>query len=830
MSEDLGRPLATPRVGIAGNTQSLPQLERQVSTKAESSPVNFQGALTELAFTPTALGELGSTLMQSSSQAQAQKMGQFLGQNPEGNLLPPITDFDKTVSEAYKSQANTTIGLQANSLMLKGSEELNKQNKLTPGAIEAFTKNMGEGLQDLISMAPDSLRPQLESQYGNHLLNTTHEFNMRMNSQQKSEMAAKDSAWRSQQSIDIQNTIKDGNEKLAQGMQEKLDQNIKSSLATGAISASQAQTSLTTSKLNFQSSKSIKTWMDAKANGTDAEYLKSIANNKINGLSWSESETVRNNTLKYASNVEAAENRNESLFLAEAQQEITLGTFNEDRANFFKNNLRPLQYTHLMTQYAVANHKNEAGKLEEQNMFANADKASAFEGATKKQINNTYAQMVQAGLQKAQVNGNPITQEDAEYQAAANMATVVPDVIDGINRKLKNGNAQDALQGLQMFERLHALEGNKTIGVDSKALAMAEVFQDLLPSNPGNPEGALQQARDTIFNKDENVMKMNNLNISRYYQQHAADQAHGLSNAVNVSGLGGNGSNIDNQSAFVADVNSRFNGYMQLTDSNVEQSKKLVARDVAKVWGESEVNGRREITRLPIEGQIKIPHGAKSLIQSDIVEQLTPQLEMSKVAHSEGKLPYYWRLKEGRVSYDDYTKAKAEIDAKMNLKSYFTTIQQPDETQELSGGESSLESLYASLAPQRKIVAEFESGKPIEIEQVFDNSNLVKPKIFHINVQSSNWATISPKTGNVEGGVNMMVIEPETGVRSTLTGYYGSTKTQAQYSPNSDKINGRFISVNGLTPKSIGQLEYEYQIKQKSLENILQADYAAGLI
>lgn len=825
MAQDLGSPLAEPRMGIQGNPQSLPQLERQVTTQAESSPVDYQSTLTGLAFTPTALGELGSKLMQTSSDALAMRFGQYLGNNPKGNLIPPITNFDKTMTEAYTAQAQTTIGLQANDYLQKGAEQLSKQNKLSPDAIQAYTKNMALGLQDMINLAPDSIKPQLESQYGNHLINTTHQFNERMIGQQKSDAASKDSAWRSHQADAIQNAVKDGNVKLAEQMRSSLEQNIKAAYSAGTMSAADSQTALTASKLNYESAKSIRTWMDAKSSGTEAEYLKSISDRKIEGLTWSESETVRDNTLKHANSVEAAENRNESLFMAQGQQEIALGSFNQDRANFFKENLRPLQYTRLMTQYAIQNHKNGTENVAVQGIISRPDSSSSYVGASKKQINTAYQQLVNTAKQKADVNGQPISQEDAEYQAAGIMATPVPAVIDKINRGLKNGNAQEALQSLQMFERLHALEGNKTIGVDEKSLAVAEVFQDLLASNPGNPEGALQLAKDTVLNKDEKIVKMNNLRISQYYQKHATDAAHALSNAVNISGVSGNGANIDNPAGFTADINSRFNGYMQLTNGDEEQSKKLVARDVSKVWGVTEVNGKRELTRLPVEGMIHIPKGATPLIHQDIIDQLTPQLKQSEIAHAEGKLPYYWRLKEGRVSYDDYVKAKAEIEEKMNTKSVVKAIRGGDELSEIKGEQSSFAALRASLASQRKIVETFESGKPIEIEQVFSKDQI---KTFNINIQTSNWATISPKTGNVEGGTNMMVVDPETGIRTAMVGYYGSTKTQAQYIPNAEKITNRFISVNGLAQKPIEQLEREYQIQTKALENIVTANSAGA--
>jgi hypothetical protein len=812
-----------PNVGIRGNPQDLPTLNRSVGINANADTPAFGTALTAFATTPTALAEVGSQIMQASAHANAQRIGQGLGQKPQGNLLPAVTNFDKMVAESYTAQAHTTLGLQANQLLADGEEELSSLDRLTPEAIRTYTASMAQGLQDTIALAPDNLKPQMEAQYGSQLINSTHQFNLRMNSQQKAESASKDTAWRTQQSDAIQNAIKDGNTELAQQMQAALNQNINAGRAAGTLSPADAQTALTTAKLNFESSKSIKSWMDAKANGTSDEYLKSIANNKISGLSWSESEQVRDNTVKYASAEEAAENRNESLFMAQGQQEIAMGTFNQDRANFFRENLRPLQYTRLMTQWSVANHAGSEESLAIQSIVSNANDASAFIGATKKQINAVYDQLVNVGMQKAQVDGSPITQEDSQYQAAAFMATPVPAVIEGINRGLLNGNVQQVLNAIQMDERLHGLEGNKTIGVQDNARAVGEVFQNLLASNPNDPEKALQDARNVVLNKDENILKMNNVAIANYMQKHAPDAAHFLSNAVNISGLGGDGSNIDDAAAFAADINSRFKGYMQLTNGNVEQSKKLTGKDASKIWGETTVNGKKELTRLPIESIVHIPKGATPLIQNDIAEQLAPQLEWSKKAFDEGRNEYYLRVKEGRVSYDEYTKAKAEIEEKMSLGARIKSARTSGVLDEIETGESSFTVLRKSLASQRKIVDEFESGKPIEIEQVFRNKTM---KSFTVNAQTSNWATISPTTGRVDGGINLFMVDPETGIRSALTGYYGSSKTQAHYSPDTAKIQARYLSVNGLTPKSFEQLERQYKMRQAALEGVLTANQA----
>ena len=69
---------------------------------------------------------------------------------------------------------------------------------------------------------------------------------------------------------------------------------------------------------------------------------------------------------------------------------------------------------------------------------------------------------------------------------------------------------------------------------------------------------------------------------------------------------------------------------MQLTNGDETQSKELVAKDIGKIWGTTKVNGKPEITRLPVEKVIGMPEGATALIQSDMANQLAHNLRKAK--------------------------------------------------------------------------------------------------------------------------------------------------------------------------------------------------------
>lgn len=768
-----------PNVGIRGNAQELPVLKRRESLVAGGSTPNFGAALNALATTPTVLGEIGSQLQVNSSIALATKFGQSLGKNPQGNLLPPITNFDKSVSEAYNSQAQVTIGNNANAMMYQAQEEMSKANKLTPDLINAYKQNMAEGLQQSIDLAPDALKPGLERQFGHQLQSTTHELNQKLISQNKADAESKAAVWRTHQNDLVTNMVKDAKTpeqfENAKNAFESLQENIHAS----NLSPAQKDTALTTSKLNYQTALSIQKVMNARSSGNEAEYLASIADKKIEGLSWSESEQVRDNTVRYLSAVQTAENSEQNLIMSQAGLDMAEGSFNESKLAALRDSLRPQNYNTVATNWAVKQHTQNKENIVQQRILSNPRDATSYSGLQPKQIDAGFDLITNAIKAK-----NPgISQTDAEFQAASNMSTVIPKFVDGINRKLSNGNPQQVLEAKETYERLHELDGNKVLGINEKSLAVADVFTDLLASQPADIDQALTQARETVFNQDKDIIKATQAQIHSFMIKHAANPSARLSTAVSLSGLNSS-TNIDNPAAFQADVFSRFNGYMLLTRGNEEVSKLRTQKDAAKIWGESRVNGSLQNTRLGIEQAIGLPTNAAPLIQEDVMRQLIPQLENSKKLFDMGGSPHYWRIKEGRIDYNAYAEAKLAINKK--------GLSDP------------------KYAFHKQTINKYEEAPPIIIEQV-TKTGIVE---WNLDVQTSPYAQRSPKTGQVTG-YNIGIKHPETGEQGQLYGFYGNTHNIPSYSPNEKWLKENYIGLNNPGGISIKQYIEERKLHEQ---------------
>src|ERR1700753_3422915 len=121
-----------------------PQVELDLTTNA-----NYTAAFDSAAMTPTMLGEIGSVVAQSASNALSQKWGYQAGLNPHGDLIPPITKADQVYQNAYLAQSNNTLSLQANSMLMQANEQLNKAYQLTPSMIDDYQKQMAEGTRQI---------------------------------------------------------------------------------------------------------------------------------------------------------------------------------------------------------------------------------------------------------------------------------------------------------------------------------------------------------------------------------------------------------------------------------------------------------------------------------------------------------------------------------------------------------------------------------------------------------------------------------------------------------------------------------------------------------
>ncbi len=758
--------------GIHGATANAPILQSKEKLQPTGVP-NVSSAFNALALTPSALGEAASSLSMTAGNELARREGRRLGKNPEGDLLPAFTKVDQTFIDSYSAQAESTLGLQAQSLLNQSKEEISNSNLLTQNQIGTFAQKTSDGLEGILNNAPNTIKDKMQHQFSSEVESSVHQLTMKMIGQQKELAIQQANAWRMNQSLAMQNAAKDGNYDLADQINESINSNIHAMVNSNQMDPAQGESALITNKLNFQSSLAINKAMDARAKGGGAleDYLATMADKKIPGLSWSESEAVLNNVLQHVSQTESADRRQEQLTMAIGNNQIQTGEMTPAILSDYQNKLQPTDYVHLATAYAVSQRSRGITNQKVNFITANPRDSQTYNGMTAKDINSGFDVLTQALIKDYQNNGQGIDQDEAEFQTAAYMAHPVPKFVDSINNGIQQGNPQQAEAAMQKFQRMHEISGFKTVGVSDKSVAIGEVFQGLLGSQSLLPDEALAKARDIVSNKDDKTIKLNNQIIADYMKKNVSNPSKSLSWAIKMSGVE-SGIPFQNDAAFTSDIRNQFQGFMQLTNGDVDISKKMIQTYTQKTYGTTHVNGEPQIAYLPIEKSINLDTGATSLIQDDLISHLEPQLANGKEAFNNGTLPYYWRIK-ARISFDEYAKAKDSLRTK---------------------GFSDPE-----YAVHSQLTKKYEKGSPVEIEQVMRNNDI---HTYNLQIQTTSYNQVSPVTGQVMGPYNVLIKDPITGIPSAIHGHFGGIRTMPEYRPDAESIRNKFLTVNGINYNS----------------------------
>ncbi len=635
---------------------------------------------------------------------------------------------------------------------------------------------------EIIQNAPSSIRPQLESQFGNHLISTTASYNNKLITQNKDDAKESSEVWRQQAEEQMMNLVKDGTPEsleAAKMIQSQIDENIQSNQQIGMISKKQAYIASTENKLNFQSALSIEKYREAVTAGKGDEYLSSIAFDKMPGLSWSESETVRNNTMKWAQAALSADSRYQSLLGAQAQNDIINGAFSP-KMSYYEENMTPTNFLNTMTSWTSQQRKAGGEEAQVSQIIQNPNSPDSYESAKPKAINSAYhsiAEGIYKNNQEAVGAGKaaPISMDDAEVIAQRQMAVAAPAFTDAINRMSSGANPESLERSYQMYNRLKD-QGSKVLGVKDQNIANMKLYKELLGVYPDDPQKAAEMAYNSSFNTTEEQASLRLKQTNDYFNRNAYTSDALVSWATKIGGF--KGQNFQDQNAYVSKTTQMFKDFMKAS-GNVNVAEEMTKEAISRTWGETQINGIDEVAFLPIEQNMELTNSAP-IIQQNIVDQLGPQFMDSKKNFDEnpGQLSY-WRFKEGRVSFDEYISAKSKIRERQSLSGF---------VKGLAKGKSPRN----ELSKEFDIVDKFESGQPVVVEEVHRGGHVIENQL---RFATSEVSTQNPNTGQIDGGMNVQIIDPKTLIPRSLPGYFGSMRSTPFVKPDKQYVQSRYMSM-----------------------------------
>ncbi len=630
----------------------LPEYKRTTAIDATSSTPDFGGAMREYASASWgSFGALGASVAQSASTEMAKTNGYLLGQNPQGDLPPAITDFDKAVAQSYHTQAYTTLSLQAQQMLSESDTALNQAPQLTPELINDNKREMSMGVQGIVNNAPTAIKPQLEQQLYSQIEANTHNYNSKMYQQNRETDQANSADFSTQQLKNIYNLQMAGNAQGALHAKNVADEIVKSDREMGIISEADKIARLQGNQDTYDTSKFTAEYADKRKNGKGAEFIASLEDRK--DIPADRKPLIVSSVLKYKGELDSARNEYENISVAQMQNRIALDPSKVSANDMLalQNSVSPARYEaveHALIQASKAYSNQQSGVME---LMANWANPTSHADAEPKQQTATYHALVNGLMTKSQNSGNPIGQEEAEVMVARSAGAPVGNFIKSLNYKATSGNPAYIESFARQYHALTATEsGHALIGVSDQAKAMLDQYTALSHQMPADK--AAQQAVDVVQNQDPSVMRqvdekwsltLNN-QIGTGYGKHATALDFALS-VVNIRPK-----EIPNQSlktVYGTDILNMFQSNYRLVKGDLESAKRLTKAQADLTYGYSKVNGDNSVMEHPLEREL----GYKSsdvvpFIHEDMKAFLDERFEASQAAFNENKSNEYWTTDE----------------------------------------------------------------------------------------------------------------------------------------------------------------------------------------
>jgi hypothetical protein len=755
----------------AGNAQDIKPLAPQVQTQATVGSPDFVGAFSALASTPTLLGTIGAQMAQSASTAFNSEMGRRAGSDPYGEPLPPITKADEAYVNAYLSQSQVTLGLQAQDLINKSKTEVSKGYLLSEGGIAAFQQNTMQGLNSIMEKAPNAIKGSLQAQYEGQIQNTASSLLNQLNTQNKNIESSKAAAWRMEQSIKMQDLLHDNTpESMASAkvLQQQIISNIKSNAAIGMITPLQAQTALHEANVNFQtgamSGKAFELYN--KNDGSLEEYLSQISTQKIKGMSWAESQQVAQGVLKSVSALDSLQNRNQQLLYTTGGYEINSLQMTPQRMAELETKMHPVLYTQLKSQYVAsqARGSNKAQQLNSDVRDYTNGQSTLWRQGTGERQNAAFQSLATTMRERSEQTQNPISQDEAEYRVAINGPKLPPSYKHAIENGLTSGNPVEMNHFGDIYQKLMTAPGLKALEIDSKSASVYRKYTSLLQEGK-DPQTAAQEAKRLVMSPTDAESQMAKQYAQRYMNKQFTSPDATVSHLSKLMGISAD--QITNKDWFRKQAADILLTEIEAQHGDTKAAEQTFRDHMSKVWKNTSLNGDpNEITLFPIE-TIAAEHGlgseSQALFKADMALQLENELDRNnQLYQASGMNMPQFRYEIIRPKYDEYIAAKkAVIDNGASDKNYYQNI---------------------------ATIRAFQDNAPVLVKRVGKDGT---QKIYELNAQASPYTTIDMNTKNVIGGYDMMLIDPDTGRMEPFVGMALSEYGLPRYQPNFDWIKER---------------------------------------
>lgn len=761
--------------------ESLPDpIKRKVGIEISRIP-DFQSTLSNYGSSTNWMSSLGSKVASSASSAIASKLGGELGKNPQGELGPSITDFDKQLAQSYATQAQSTLGIQAQKLITKSNLELAEQPRIDQDMISKTQQNTMVGLQKIFSLAPDSIRPQMEHQYGSIMVHQNEQLVNRMMDEQKKDRVSNLELSANMNAETAFSLTMSGDYDGAMMSLHNSITSARSAADRHDITPMQAKNIEDKTRLSLLSGKYTRMALDAEKQKKLPQFLASLADNPPDDLNENDVAAVYSNVVQYMNMQANLRMQNQQLKLAQFEEQLIVDPANAStKLNEIAPDLTPYQAEKAKIQLLQSVKRQQSDDSSMQALANLWDNPTAFANSGSALINKTFNDKVRYVVEQSQQSNNPISADDAEVLVATSAGGQIPVFTRTLQNKLGSSNPMMVESAVQQIHKLRQNGNGQALqGLTEQDWSMVTASQHLRDAI--DPIKAAQDAHNRIYNQDPEIEKLNNQKFAKIL---STQNRSGISEdtfALKTFGMDkGEFLNQSIATAYGVDILNKLQSSFAIS-GDFKEAKETTERWVEENYGDTFINGGKHKTQHPIEKVVGFKdRDGVPYIQNNIIQQLNTRFAPLKKSYDSKVTNEYWETIPVEIPATDkgfkfeppplsasYLQAPKEDKGEINLPSINFPPKIPEEAQYLQYERPFREFQGTTDKPSRSHGMYFKTYDPIRVKRhMRDKNGVEKTDIFNVMLIGNNFGDYDVAIEDKHGIRNLFHEAPYLGVMS----------------------------------------------------------------
>lgn len=655
-------------------------LGEKVQPNATTGQPNFTAAMTNLASSPSLLGQIGAQVSSAATMKLMQEKGLELGKDPDGNLpILPINDYLKQLEASYNTQSKAVLSLRGQALINQANEEMARNPMLSAGDIQTYKETLEASLTDISKMAPSGVREDLKNSFDSTVQSNTHQYATKMIAQDRRLASERQEAYINQEVSKMQESAITSNLEQAKEHKDNAVAQLSQRLIEGNMTA--AEKDAQEKKLNILMTQSdmIGQAMKAeKTHGADGveKFLADMENHKPADMDYADYSTVMAGVYKAVQQREQYKASNRSMMMSEAVNTVaaTGMPLTDQQTVALRNELTTQQFNETMLRINSALTQKNSKMSAEDSLYANRANAESWYEAGWQTQKKAFDRMVLDEQSKAQSKGNVLT----EVQAMTNVAKSIPIPTrayqERLGNKISSGSPSEAMEAAVAYQTMTGgdfQDAAKVTGLDDKA-KVAAAFMNLNASNGMTIDEKVALARNAAYNRTTEQYKAIEASYARYKKDHLSTTSQINVFVNNITGKPDTAL-VHEANSLKDDVLATHKKFFELAGSNEEVANQLTQDYVNNHYGYTNINGVKEYVLNPVEkiaGQMS--SSSIPLIHEDAVNQLSEQLKLNNQRYESGDSDIHYqiempRTKDGTpLTYANYYTLLKEAQAKGN--------------------------------------------------------------------------------------------------------------------------------------------------------------------